>query len=83
MAFGDDTIDPRVLLKIGDLHAKAGLKQLAIEAYLKVARLYVEEHSWTKALAVYKQILKLDPELVDVRLRIAALYRDLGIPERD
>ncbi|HUJ63160.1 MAG TPA: tetratricopeptide repeat protein, partial [Kofleriaceae bacterium] len=32
-----------------------------------------------KAVAVYKQILKLDPRLVDVILKLAELYRQLGL----
>jgi len=74
----EDPKDVRVWLKIGDLYAKKGAKQDAIETYLRVARFYHEQGFLLKAVAVYKQILKLDPRLVDVILRLADLYRQLG-----
>jgi tetratricopeptide (TPR) repeat protein len=75
----EDPKDVRVWLKIGDLYAKKGSKQDAIETYLKVARFYHEQGFFLKAVAVYKQILKLDPRLVDVILKLAELYRQLGL----
>src|SRR4051812_10911963 len=75
----EDPKDVRVWLKIGDLYAKKGSKQEAIETYLKVARFYGEQGFFLKAVAVYKQILKLDPRLVDVILKLAELYRQLGL----
>jgi pilus assembly protein FimV len=75
----EDPKDVRVWLKIGDLYAKKGAKQDAIETYLKVARFYHEQGFFLKAVAVYKQILKLDPRIVDVTLKLAELYRQLGL----
>ena len=68
----EDPKDVRVWLKIGDLYAKKGSKQDATETYLKVARFYQDQGFYLKAVAVYKQILKLDPRLVDVNLKLAA-----------
>ncbi len=75
----EDPKDVRVWLKIGDLYAKKGSKQEAIETYLKVARFYQDQGFFLKSVAVYKQILKLDPRLVDVILKLAELYRQLGL----
>ncbi|HEY0195017.1 MAG TPA: tetratricopeptide repeat protein, partial [Kofleriaceae bacterium] len=75
----EDPKDVRVWLKIGDLYAKKGAKQDAIETYLKVARFYHDQGFFLKAVAVYKQILKIDPRLVDVILKLAELYRQLGL----
>lgn len=75
----EDPKDVRVWLKIGDLYAKKGAKQDATETYLKVARFYHEQGFFLKAVAVYKQILKLDPRLVDVILKLAELYKQLGL----
>ncbi|MBA3460036.1 MAG: tetratricopeptide repeat protein [Deltaproteobacteria bacterium] len=75
----EDPKDVRVWLKIGDLYAKKGEKQNATETYLKVARFYHEQGFFLKAVAVYKQILKLDPRLVDVILKLAELYKQLGL----
>jgi pilus assembly protein FimV len=75
----EDPKDVRVWLKIGDLYAKKGSKQDATDTYLKVARFYHEQGFFLKAVAVYKQILKLDSRLVDVILKLAELYRQLGL----
>ena len=75
----EDPKDVRVWLKIGDLYAKKGSKQDAVETYLKVARFYHDQGFFLKAVAVYKQVLKLDPRLVDVILKLAELYRQLGL----
>lgn len=75
----EDPRDVRVWLKIGDLYAKKGSKQEAIETYLRVAQFYHEQGFFLKAVAVYKQILKLDPRLVEVNLKLADLYRQLGL----
>ncbi len=75
----EDPKDVRVWLKIGDLYAKKGAKQEATDTYLKVARFYHDQGFFLKAVAVYKQILKLDPRLVDVILKLAELYRQLGL----
>ena len=75
----EDPKDVRVWLKIGDLYAKKGAKQEATETYLKVAKFYSEQGFYLKAVAVYKQILKLDPRLAEVNLKLAELYRQLGL----
>ncbi len=75
----EDPADVRVWLKIGDLHARKGQKQEATETYLKVARFYQDQGFFTKAVAVFKQVLKLDPRLVEVHLKLAELYRQLGL----
>lgn len=75
----DDPKDVRVWLKIGDLYARKGEKAEATQTYLKVAKFYGEQGFYLKAVAVYKQIVKLDPHLVEVNLKMAELYRQLGL----
>ena len=75
----DDPQDVRVWLKIGDLFVKKGAKREATETYLRVAQFYSEQGFFLKAVAVFKQILKLNPRLVEVNLKLAELYRQLGL----
>lgn len=75
----DDPHDVRVWLKVGDLYVKRGSKREATETYLRVAQFYSEQGFFLKAVAVYKQILKLNPRLVEVNLKLAELYRQLGL----
>ncbi len=75
----EDPKDVRVWLKIGDLYARKGASSEATETYLKVAGFYREQGFYLKAVAVYKQVLKLDPRLVEVNLLLAEVYRQLGL----
>jgi tetratricopeptide (TPR) repeat protein len=75
----EDPRDVRIWLKIGDLHAKKGSPTEAIDTYSKVAEFYSEQGFYLKAVAVYKQILKIDGNLVEVNLRLAELYKQLGL----
>lgn len=74
-----DPKDVRTRLKIGDLHAKKGDTKAAAETYLQVAEAYGQQGFFLKAVAVYKQILKLNPDLVEVNLKLAELYHQLGL----
>ena len=74
-----DDKDVRIWLKIGDLYAKLGKKQEASETYQKVAEFYSEQGFYLKSVAVYKQILKIDPRLIEVNQRLAELYKQLGL----
>ncbi|MDW8284094.1 MAG: tetratricopeptide repeat protein [Myxococcales bacterium] len=75
----EDEKDVRTWLKIGDLFVRLGQKSQAAQTYQRVARFYADQGFYLKAVAVYKQILKLDPRLVDMHLTLAELYRQLGL----
>lgn len=75
----EDDKDVRIWLKIGDLYAKLGKKSEAAETYSKVAQFYSDQGFYLKAVAVYKQILKIEPRLVDVNHKLAELYKQLGL----
>src|SRR5262249_36063354 len=75
----EDPKDVRVWLKLGDLYAKKGAKQEATDTYLRVAQFYGEQGFYLKAVAVYKQVLKLDTRLVEVNIKLAEVYRQLGL----
>lgn len=70
-----DPNDIIVRLRLGDLYAKSGETEKAIEEYMEVAKIHSQRGFSLKAIAVYKQILKLNDELVDVHLKLAELYK--------
>ncbi|MFO0692095.1 MAG: tetratricopeptide repeat protein [Polyangiales bacterium] len=74
-----DPKDVRTLLKIGDIHTKKGSTREACDAYLKVGEAYTQQGFHLKAVAVYKQILKLDPQRIDVYLKLASNYEQLEL----
>ncbi len=75
----DDPKDIRILLKVGELYQKRGDNREAAATLLKVADSYASDGFFLKAAAVYKQVLKLNPSLLDVNVRLAELYQQLGL----
>ena len=79
----EDPRDVRTLLKIGDLHTRRNKPKDAIDVYEKVAELYAKQGFFLKAVAVYKQILKLDADAsVESTLKLAQMYEELALAER-
>lgn len=75
----DDPKDVRTLLKVGDLQARKGDAAEATATYNRVAEHYSDQGFFLKAVAVYKQILKLQPTLTHINLKLAELYHQLGL----
>ncbi|MBN2494819.1 MAG: tetratricopeptide repeat protein [Deltaproteobacteria bacterium] len=75
----EDPGDVRTLLKKGDLQVRIGEKAQAVETYLSVANAYSQQGFYLKAVAVFKQILKIDDSRIDVNLRLAEEYQNLGV----
>lgn len=75
----EDPRDVRTLLKIGDAYGKKGARGEACNTYKRVAELYAADGFFLKAVAVHKQILKLDPNRVDVQLDLADMYTKLAL----
>lgn len=68
--------DPRdisIRLRIGDLFVKLGRKDEAVKEYTEVAKANAQRGFYLKAIAVYKQVLKLDDSL-EVHNKLAELY---------
>jgi tetratricopeptide (TPR) repeat protein len=74
-----DPKDARLLLKLGDIYTRQGATKDAASTYRKVAEQYAEQGFFLKAVAVYKQILKLDPSQTDVWERLAEMYEMLSL----
>lgn len=75
----DDPKDVRTLLKIGEIHTKKGDKTEAKKIYKRVGESYSEQGFFQKAVAVYKQALKYDARDVEVMLKLAELFEQLGV----
>ena len=74
-----DPRDVRTWLKIGDLYTRKGSHREATETYQRVADHYATQGFFLKAVAVYKQILKLQPQRLDVQLKLAEMYENLQL----
>ncbi len=74
-----DPHDSNVLLKVGDLYLKQGRRDEAMNAYVRVAQQFTREGFDAKAVALYKQISRLDPKRNDVCVPLADLYARMGL----
>lgn len=74
-----DSSDTRNRQKLAELLVKAGRKEDAVKEYEKIGRSYDEKGFFLKAIAVYKQIQKLDPANLDVYLVLGDLNHKQGL----
>jgi pilus assembly protein FimV len=74
-----DAKDVRVLQKMGELYQKKNDNAQAAHYFTKVAESYSADGFFLKAVALYKQVLKLNPNLLDVNLKLAELHQQLGL----
>jgi len=74
-----DPKDPRSLLKLGDLYTRVGETKKAVATYRKVALQYGDEGFFLKAVAVHKQILKLEPGNFDAWEKLGEMYEALTL----
>ncbi len=67
-----------IQIKMADLDAERGLVGNAIEEYLKVVRHYSKSGLHQDATLIYKKIVNLDPNNVQMRLMLASLCEKAG-----
>ncbi len=75
-------LDPRAIqyrLRFAELLAKAGKMKEAIDNFEKVAAVYTRDDQVVKAIAVYKTVVRLDPERLEPYEKLAELYRSQGL----
>ncbi len=71
--------DANVYNTIGDLCLKNKATADAVEAYTKAARFFLQEGFHLKAIALYKKILKLEPERADICTLLGDLHVVRGL----
>lgn len=74
-----DPEDMRVKLRIAELHVKRKQVGEAIKVYGEVASQYSHDGFYLKAVTVYKNILRLNPSLIEVNENLAQLYEKMGL----
>ncbi len=74
-----DAADLRVKLRVAELYTKRKQITEAIRIYREVADAYSGEGFYLKAVTVLKNILRLNPTLVDVNQMLAELYERMGL----
>ena len=74
-----DPQDIRARLRLVDLYGRLGRKKEAVEESRKVAETYAEQGFYLKAIAVYKQALRHDPDNPDLWRSIGEMYAKQGL----
>jgi len=69
----------RTQLKLGELYIKSGSMSLAKATLLNTTQHYEESGMVLKAIAVYNQILQIDPGDPETRLALANAYKRIGL----
>lgn len=71
--------DWNLMIQVGDLFLKINKTPEAIQHFQKVADHYYLDGFYLKAIAIYKRINKLDPNLTDICIKLADLYLKQGL----
>ena len=74
-----DPRDAKLLLEVGDAYRRWGQSEEAIAQYAKVAQQYRQDGFDARAVAVYKQILNLDPKHYAAYVSLSELYQRMGL----
>ncbi len=75
----EDPNDLTVLNTIGDLQSRLGQNHKAVDAFKKVGEAYAKNGFTVKAIAMYKKLTKLSPDVTENLLRLAELYTIQGL----
>jgi len=71
-----------LLLRQAEILGQAGDRELAIDAYRKLAKHYTDQGFFARAIAVTNKILRLDPNRQDVTRELASLMAAQQVSER-
>jgi len=74
-----DSKDIRSRLKLGELYLKVGNNASAVNEYSAAAESYASDGFILQAIAVFKQLLKIDPSISDIYVKLAKLYKKQGL----
>ena len=74
-----DPADIKTQLYLADAYFQSGKLEPALQVYFDVALFYREAGSPLKAVAVYKEMLRIDTGLHVVHIALAQVYRQLGL----
>jgi len=73
--------DPQVKVRMGDIRQKMNQKPQAINEYMKAAEIFAEKGFVVKALAMYKMVLRLDPNSDKALSQMASLHSNKSVTE--
>ena len=72
-------LSTRSRLKLGDLHSKQGKVSKAVEQYTETAEIFAKAGFHLKSIALFKQILKIQPQSIPALRRAAQISYQYGL----
>jgi len=72
--------DVRIQQKIAEIDYKLGRTDEATRTFLQIAQHFEKENFLLKAIKAYKNILLIKPDLIEINLRLAQLYKKMNMP---
>jgi len=71
--------DANIFNTIGDLCLKKNSKAEAVDAYKRAADILAEDGFTSKAIALYKKVLNIDPDKIEVHLALGDMNAEKGL----
>ena len=65
-------------LKLAEIYQKKGEEEKAIAKYLQAAEIFGQDNFFPQAMAIYKQVLTLNPHLIHANQKMGEIYRQMG-----
>jgi len=65
-------------MKLAEIYQKKGEAEKAIAKYLQAAEIFSRENFFPQAIAIYKQVLAMNPHLVQANQKIGEIYQEMG-----
>ena len=72
--------NPQVSIKLAEHFLRENKRDLAVDEYLNAAQAFLEKRQSQLAMAVYRNIITIDPERYGIYETLADLYRMSGFP---
>ena len=77
---GERSSNPQVSIKLAEHFLRENKRELAVEEYLHAAQAFLEKRQTQLAMAVYRNIITIDPDRYSVYETLADLYLKTGFP---
>jgi thioredoxin-like negative regulator of GroEL len=71
--------NPRILHRLAELQIRSGDRKGGLQNLIEVANRYQKDGMLKWAASVLKQVLSLDPNLAEIRMRLSETYLDLEL----
>ena len=65
-------------LKLAEIYQKKGEEEKAIAKFLQAAEVFGRDTFFPQAMAIYKQVLSLNPHLIHANQKMGEIYRQMG-----